>query len=260
MPLLIMILGDKSPPPAVQETLCTREETVSVLAKMVDDEKIILVRGTPSSGKSTLSLLLRDHFRRNGRKVFLLGIWKQCLDDFHGAGHWTRFAMALRLKYQSVYATEDFFARDTVIILDEAQGTYRDTTFWNNVVKDIRGGLGYKVKLCLFSSYGSPSAGTAYNPSDHRTPVDFAMRQCVSLTPLAAEGAPSIGLFYTRDEFHDVVTKLCRYSDPVLRYCIEGDARDYIFKLTNGHPGSVGSIVPYIFSVCFSWFIESPLR
>ncbi|KAF3407560.1 hypothetical protein DPV78_000940 [Talaromyces pinophilus] len=99
-----------------------------------------------------------------------------------------------------------------------------------------------------------------YNPSDQRTPVDFAMRQCVSLTPLAAEGLPSIGLFYTRREFDDVVTKLCCYSDPVVQYQIERDARDYIFDLTNGHPGPVKSIVPYIFSVYFSWFIESPRR
>lgn len=242
----MMILGGKPPTLDPQDMICTRDDTVSVLAKMVDDEKIIHVRGTPASGKSVLSLLLRDHFRRNGRRVFLLGTWKQCLDDVDGSGHWTRLAKVLGSKYQNV---ADFFADKTVIILDEAQGTYRDTTFWDYVVKDIRGGVGYNVKLCLFSSYGSPSAGLPYNPSDHRTPIDFALRQCVSLTPVIAEGLSPIGLFYTRHEFDDVVTKLCR-SGPVLKYRIEQDARDYVFNLTNGHPGAVGSIVQYIFNVC----------
>lgn len=44
--------------------VCPRERTVSKLAAILDDVNIVLVRGTPASGKTYLSKLLRDHYRK----------------------------------------------------------------------------------------------------------------------------------------------------------------------------------------------------
>ncbi|EED23457.1 conserved hypothetical protein [Talaromyces stipitatus ATCC 10500] len=228
--------------------ICTRDETVSRLAEVIDSQNIVHVRGTPASGKSTLSLLLRDYYRRNGRTVFWLGIWEQNLREFGDEDPWANLARYIRCNYPRLDKKQNIFANGNVIIIDEAQTSYGDTALWNQIIKDIRGGIGYKVKLCLFCSYGSPSEGLPYNRRDHGTPVGFGRAQRISLTPSGELGSPPIGLFYNRDEFEIVVTKLCS-SDPVEKYSVDNDARDYIFNLTNGHPGAVSSIVYYLFQV-----------
>jgi hypothetical protein len=227
----------------------TRDETVSKLAEILDSGNIVHVRGTPASGKSILSLLLRDYYRRHGRTVFRLSSWKQNIDDLDRENPWVNFAQILRHRYPKVEKVEDFFADDNVIILDEAQGTYGDTDFWDHIVKSIRGKVGgYKIKLCLFCSYGSPSAGLPYNRRDHGTPVDFGPAQRISLTPSVEPNSPPIGLFYNKNEFETVVTKLC--STLVEKFSIDTNARNYIFNLTNGHPGAVMSIMGYLHEVC----------
>lgn len=221
---------------------------MSKLAEVLDLQSIIHVRGTPASGKSVLSLLLRDYYRKNERTAFWLGTWCRYLGD---EDPWEDFAQVLRQKYPTLKQKQkkDIFTAGSLVIIDEAQGSYGDIAFWNNIVKDIRGGLRYRIKLCLFASYGSPSTGTPYNDKSYRTPVDFAPTQRVSLTPSFEPGSPPIGLFYTEDEFEAVVTRLCSYDRLVERYIVDEDARNYLFGLTNGHPGAVKSIVSYLFEV-----------
>ena len=42
----------------------------------MDDIKIVHVRGTPATGKTCLSELLRHYYRDKGRKVFLTTKWE----------------------------------------------------------------------------------------------------------------------------------------------------------------------------------------
>lgn len=41
-----------------------------MLAALVDSERIVHVQGTPASGKSTLSRLLRDYYIEKSRCIF----------------------------------------------------------------------------------------------------------------------------------------------------------------------------------------------
>ncbi|EED14119.1 aldo-keto reductase, putative [Talaromyces stipitatus ATCC 10500] len=173
----------------------------------------------------------------------LLSPARKNLDDLGNGDPWKNFAQILRRRYPKVQKDKEFFANDNVIILDEAQGSYEDDELWNQIIKDIRGKIRHEIKLCLFASYGSPSTGLPYNMRNYIRPVDFAPEQCISLTPSVEQGSPPI----VRDEFEIVVTKLCSY-DSVEKYTIDGDARDYIYNFTNGHPGAVGSIVYYLSS------------
>ena len=52
------------------DLICPREHTVSELAATLDEVNIVHIRGTPASGKTRLSELLRDHYSR-GKKGFL---------------------------------------------------------------------------------------------------------------------------------------------------------------------------------------------
>jgi hypothetical protein len=175
-------------------------------------------------------------------------MWQVNLDSFPDEDPWKSFARVILRRYPEEGRGKDLFANGNIILLDEAQGTYGDHTFWNHIVKSIHGALDYQIKLCLFSSYGSPSDGLPYNPTDHATPVQFGPSQCLPLTPSAELGSPSIGLFYTKEEFDDVVTIICS-GDLVERYTIDRDARNYIFNLTSGHPGAVRSVLSYLFQV-----------
>jgi hypothetical protein len=177
-------------------------------------------------------------------------VWEQNLRDLGNNGPWVNFAQILRREYPKVEKVQEFFADGNVIIIDEAQGTYGDTTFWDRIIKSIRGGIEYRIKLCLFSFYGCPLTGMPFNKRDHSTSVDFGPTQRISLTPSAEPGSPPIGLFYNKDEFEAVVTKLC--SGELEKHTIDRDARNYIFNLTNGHPGAVTSILSYLFRVCNS--------
>ena len=232
-------------PRQIPRDICTRDETVSKLAEIVDSQSTVHVRGTPASGKSILSLLLRDYYRRHGRTVFLLNTWEMLhnVDD-----PWMDFARLIRRYNPNVKKNSDIFAPTNVIIIDEAQATYKDNRFWNRIVKDIWGGVGYPIKLCLFCSYGSPSKGIPYDNKGTYTPARFSPNQRVSLTPSFAFDTPQIGLFYGKDEYEEVVTRFCS-SQFVEKYTISGDARNYIFSLTNGHPGAVTSIMTYLFKV-----------
>jgi hypothetical protein len=67
------------------------------------------------------------------------------------------------------------------------------------------------------------------------------------LTPSTENGAPQIGLFYTRNEFQEVLENLC--DNELGNYTIESHAQNYIFDLTNGHPEAVVSFAFLIFQV-----------
>lgn len=87
----------------------------------MDSQNVIHVRGTPASGKTVLSQLLRDHYLENHRNVFLLEVWKS-LELFPGNDPWAQFALLLWQRYPA-YSIEDIFAPQTVILIDEAQGS-----------------------------------------------------------------------------------------------------------------------------------------
>jgi len=73
--------------------------------------------------------------------------------------------------------------------------------------------------------------------------------------PQSQPGSPSIGLFYSKEEFKDVVSQLIRFlSKKKQQFSFDEDALDYIFVLSGGHPGAVESLVNVIFQVCAKLF------
>lgn len=135
---------------------------------------------------------------------------------------------------------------DLVIIIDEAQMSYDDNGLWLGLIKSV-GGLNNGPRIALFSSYGSPTGGpsSALPGSPH---VIIGAWQRVSLTPSIMKFSPNIGLFYSREEFDDVVSRVCsgRPSLP-----LDNTAYDYLFDFTNGHPGAVDGLLSYLKKICF---------
>jgi hypothetical protein len=137
------------------------------------------------------------------------------------------------------------YKADIVFIIDEAQMIYHDNGFWLGLVK-TQSGSRFGPRICIFSSYGSPTGG----PSDAAVGSPLAylgVQQRVSITPSKIEFAPKISLFYNRVEFDDVVNRAC--TDPIRPLRLELSARDVIFTVTNGQPGSVESVLKLVAQV-----------
>lgn len=74
-------------------------------------------------------------------------------------------------------------------------------------------------------------------------------QQRISLVPQSESDFPSIGLFYTKDEFEDVVSRKLEYLYPE-DIDIERDVLGHIFAVTDSHLGAVHSIIAVNFRVC----------
>lgn len=225
--------------------LCSRDDTVSNLAQVLDEQLVIHVRGTPATGKTTLAILLEKYYLDKGSSVFYFDTWPYNLPE-------RNYFHSLIRRINDTYGDGSVPAgkglSNAVLLIDEAQATYSDSVFWNRMLKDIIG-YGRNTRVCLLSSYSSPRTGIPESAFRGKwTPVRFDRTSCVSLVPSAIPNAPQIGLFFSRDEFEISWAKAC--TDPPMTYIFEEAAREYIFLLTNGHPGAVKSMAGYLCKVC----------
>jgi hypothetical protein len=135
-------------------------------------------------------------------------------------------------------------------ILDEAQLSYDDGDIWGSFIKNQHGRYGNGPRICVFSSYGSPSTAIeelSFGPGS--PPIHLGPGQRVSIAPSRIQGAPPISLFYTREEYDDVVSRICNDYECPIRLHLH--AVEYIFSLTSGHPGAVEGILSMLKKVCF---------
>jgi hypothetical protein len=118
------------------------------------------------------------------------------------------------------------FQPDSVLIVDEAQSSYWDSTFWLELIQTIKPDSRFRV--ITFASYGSAGC----NIYDPMTRIHISPRQNISLFALDHGDGIAVGLLLTKLEFEELVAKLFvgHYFDlPVL---------DSVFDITCGHVGA----------------------
>ena len=202
------------------------------------------MRGTPASGKSILARLLFLYYRAQDVPAILIKSWPR---SGHGAYAPVVVQEAKDAGY-SFITHDNLDDANIVILLDEAQMTYSNDSLWLGLIK-MQSNAQSGPRIALFSSYGSPSGGPTETTAG--SPLAFLdIRKRVSITPSPLPHAPQVSLFYSRDEFDDVVSRHCQDQRFFLE--LNEDARDYIFNLTNGHPGSVDCVIVVLQEVC-SW-------
>lgn len=219
-----------------------REKTVEELARRVDLYHVVQVRGTPASGKTTLATLLTDYYRHQGVPVTMIEAWPETEEYNY---------LEFLVKHVHVEGHKDVTVQnlqkaDMVLIFDEAQMSYDNLELWLGFIK-TQIGRKYGPRICYFSSYGS-STGAASCPSAG-SPLGFlGLEKRISITVSPLPDSPPISLFYNKPEFDDAVRRLCadiRHPLP-----LADDARDYIFRLTDGHPGAVSGFIEALTKVC----------
>lgn len=230
-----------------------REKTIQKLVHLIEEERVIHVRGTPSSGKSTMAKLLHHYYTTKGEKVAFVDEWSTKVrpEDILTAkcrskGHWREL-------------NGHDCGNDLIIILDEAEKTYEDTWFWCGLIKHALRNY-YSIRICIFSSYGDPTAGPPLHefPMGTTAPMIPPSKQ-VSLTmafPCSRLrlDLPDVCLFYDAEEYKEVVDRHCKAHSSDGSYSMRNDIefdlhtdlREYIFSLTSGHPGAVSSLLEYI--------------
>lgn len=222
---------------------CPRTETVHEIATLLNQEKIIHIRGTPASGKSLLANFLYEYFFSRGQEVYLIDEWPR---DRKETALELVLAACLPEGHRNI---AELIQSDLILILDESQYTYYDSALWYKFLK-IAGGNAKpmnSVKVCLLSSYGSPTTGAPHiDYPESITPPVFSNNQRISLVRSSEPGSPGISLFFTKEEYSDVVKRYCKMAK---EYVISDDLAEYIFMATNGHPGLVMAIMDYIFDV-----------
>lgn len=203
---------------------------------MLEDERVVHVRGTPASGKSTLAHLLYLHYQKQNTASVIIRSWPNG-DGVYADDRLIRYAQSAG--YSFITST-NLYDADIVWIIDEAQMSYDDDALWLGFIKFQHGRSSWGPRICVFSSYGSPTGG----PQDFSVGSPLAylgVQQRISITPSRIQGSPSIALFYSHVEFDDVLHRICNdYKSPLP---LDPDAADYIFSLTSGHPGAVNGIL-----------------
>ena len=225
--------------------VCPRANTIARLAARLDEKRVVHVRGTPSSGKTVLANLLWHHYLERGEHVVFMDHWPQDVLNarIHLAAECRRFGYHEIQPHNLAYA-------NLIFIFDEAQQSYgaSGSGLWSGFIKQ-QAYANAGPRICLFSSYGSPSTG-ATERRDGTTPHIFDVSRRVSITLSNVPQSPDICLFYNEEEFEDVVTRTC--EDPITRFRFDSAAHKYLYSVTSGHPGAVSALLYLVFNVCMS--------
>ena len=229
------VLDATDAPQAPDPLMSQRKITVVALWERLRQVRVIHVRGTPASGKSTLARLLGEFVRATepGIPVHLF-TWPCAFPD--GLTTLSPYYHMLNSIIGRPKMLDDWFKmQDTLLIIDEAQESYKYLNLWNDFLKRLpsRGPM-----VALFSSYGSP----CWKPLEDLTPITFHPNQRVSIR--RSPQNPDLALFFTRAEFDDVVDRFCKYHGELGQaFILAQDLKNYIWEFTSGHPAGVRTIL-----------------
>lgn len=134
-----------------------RTKTVETLARILDEDSVVHVRGTPSSGKTTLARLLYDYYEDRGEPVVSIDGWHNIADPA------THLANLCAIAGYDEVKPSNLLSMDLVFLFDEAQQSYQDLKLWLGIIKTQSCSTS-GPKICLFSSYGSPATGPTQYP------------------------------------------------------------------------------------------------
>ncbi|TDL25680.1 hypothetical protein BD410DRAFT_604146 [Rickenella mellea] len=202
-----------------------RQETVDSLYCRLNDLKFLQVRGTPVSGKSTLaSLLFYYIYNIEGESPYWISSWP----DPHSPGTPPGSRKPRLSEDAEGWAWED----NSVVIFDEAQSTYWDTSLWDDVFKTLCSNpTTRRNRVIIFSSYGSPTGAMAGG-----TPWDVPSKNRVSFCEdRPPDGYKPVGLFFTKDEFQNYVLR----RNMLQQHKFSNQLPERIFILTAGHVGAM---------------------
>ncbi|CAG8150139.1 unnamed protein product [Penicillium nalgiovense] len=223
-----------------------RHETVRELANRIREQRVVLARGTPSSGKTFLAWSLHTYLCGQGVKPIYIRNFPLSLEGGPTALHHLVEACHM----QGFAAFEHSILHDNfVFLIDDAHTTYNNSELWlilNSVNQDRLANIP-GISFCMFSAFGTPDRGVM----PHNMGSDlliFDKSQRLVLSEHYYYFTQKITLFYTSEEFNLYVEMHLESRDS--DYDIGEALKRRILALTGGHP----ELVDAFMHLCDLWY------
>jgi hypothetical protein len=224
---------------------CPREDTVAALWDQLKKHQVIHVRGTPTSGKSTLARLLEDYVTRTSPNTRVYAFSFQQPEVLRKEGiNGSLYYRLLNFYTDRLLDTNDWLTMtNTLLIMDEAQVSYQYNNLWTDFLKPISSDGDAGRRVVLFSSYGSPAEVPLVHGPVGSPSIELTANQRVSIRPLF-DNSKEVSLYFTRPEFDDVVARVCkRCSENGQPFRPSPELQDYVWEFSNGHPSGTRVIL-----------------
>ncbi|KAJ5173548.1 uncharacterized protein N7500_001479 [Penicillium coprophilum] len=229
--------------PTASQVLHPRHQTVRKLSKLLHEERVVLARGTPSSGKSFLAKSLDIFLRGQGVKSIYMARFPPRLEG--GPTVLQSLVEACNM-CGFVAFTHDIIRHKFVFLIDDAHTTYNNSELWlllHSVNQDRLKGIP-GASFCIFSAFGTPDRGVM----PHNMGSDLLVFNKSQRLFLSDRFTKEITLFYTPKEF-DLYVKMHRQgrgSD----YKICEVLKHWIYGLTEGQP----ELMDAFMHLCDMWY------
>ncbi|KAI5791108.1 hypothetical protein EDC01DRAFT_746904 [Geopyxis carbonaria] len=135
-----------------------RKQTVETLAKHLDQDNFMHLRGPPASGKTTLAKLLYNHLSMTEQHVAFIPVWS------HEEPYQSLLIRAAEKEGLRGLCWHEICNTKITFIIDQGHISYSNTEFWLDFVK-TQAGRRWGPRLVVFSSYAPPTTGACAYPS-----------------------------------------------------------------------------------------------
>jgi hypothetical protein len=194
------------------------------------------VRGTPASGKTTLTELLAQYIGQQDPVAPVILLYGWPLDQVREIG------LFAYLETKGFRKTEKSY-----LIFDEAQMSYQDAELWDRFFKNLET---YDQFAIAFAGYGSPTSRPIIEGTPIGTPIYVSDAQRVALRAIDfKDGLGAAGPLFSREEFNELVSKQFSCSE----HYFDSSFFDVVFEITGGHVGAIYDFVRAVAvtNVCF---------
>ncbi|KAJ5933231.1 hypothetical protein N7516_007720 [Penicillium verrucosum] len=236
-------IGPRQSDPSTSHVFVPRHETVRKLAHRIHEQRVVLGRGIPASGKTFLARSLHTYLRGQGVKSIYIKSFPLSLEG--GPSALDYLVEACHLQGFPTFG-HNVLRDNFVFLIDDAHTTYNNSELWlilNSANQDCLANVP-GASFCMFSAFGTPDRGVMPHNMGSDLLV-FNKRQRLLLKERFEE---DISLFYTREEFdlHMEMHLQARGSD----YEIDDILKDIINVWTGGQP----KLVDAFMLLCDMWY------
>jgi hypothetical protein len=222
-----------------------QNQLVNGIIDRAETFRIIIVKGTPACGKTTLMQLVANKLLAQSSGAIPIHIitgW----DKRDVAGGWNKYLMQM-----TSIKGRDWPSSSAYLLFDEAQMSYWDTELWAAFFKEIiQDNIPDNPCVMLFASFGSAGQYEEAFSEDsyHVTPMTFNPSQVISMRAdesldqsLMDDNHPNgLGLLLDAEEASDVME---RYINIMNSPSLSKDLRDELFLISSGHIGCLTALM-----------------
>lgn len=228
-------------PIGIPSIVSHRDELVHGLISLAEEYRLVLVRGTPACGKTTIRRLVVNVLLATRPKmpVYVLNGWKRerVLENNGWDNH---FKKCTGIRGEMWPTTPAF------LLFDECQQSFWDEDLWSGLIKEVNpfSPISESPRIIFFSSYGSPGRGNAGFDSDKyfQTPPYFGEQQTVSMR-IEENQATGIshGLHLLLSQ-HEAFDMMHKYVNGV-GLPLSEELMLYLYIISEGHAGCLAALM-----------------